>query len=371
MVDDMTSRTDRERKPSTGIGRGDGGFALVVTLLILVAVTLLAAGGLWAVRSETRLADNYDEASRAFQIADGALSQYLGSESGVPQPRSYTFADGTAQVTPVRLGVFAGGHELYRVTATGRFPSAGNDVERTVASMVLVDPLQLEFPGGLASGGNIRKDGVAGLISGFDAAASGDCPTAPQADRPGVIAEDYEQSGGGGGSSPGCDGPICGDPPIEETSDPLAGLTIDWQGILDGSVVDFDLTTSNPSSDWLDGTEDPWPVIFVDNDSEVSLSDAAGHSGEGILIIKGDVQFEGDFQWDGAILVGGSMKSAGNNQVYGATATGLNELIGGDPAETDLGNGEKTFQYHSCNLLRAMREAGKMYEVPGSWKEIR
>lgn len=362
-----TPSPEPERTPGN-----EAGFALVVTLLILLAVTVLAAGGLWAVRSETRTAANHGDVTRAFQVTDAALSQYLGTEAGVPQARSYTLDDGTAEVTPVRLGVFAGGHELYRLTAVGRLAAPQDNVERTISSLIMVDPLELEFPGGLSSGGNIRKDGTAGLVSGFDAATSADCPVAPQAARPGVVTEDYTQSGGGGKSTPDCEGPICGDnpSPIYETSNPLAGLDIDWQGILDGTVVDFDLVTSDPSTGWLDGSEDPWPVIFIDNDSQVSLSDTEGHSGEGILIIKGDVKLEGDFRWDGALMIGGSLKSAGNNVVQGATVTGLNELIGGDPADTDLGNGEKTFQYHSCNLLRAMREAGKLYEVPGGWRQI-
>lgn len=393
MTPDATERSGTDRTPGPAAGNGprprparatggsgslrrptsrsQGGFALVVALLILVGVTVLAAGGLWAVRSETRMADNHGDAQRAFQVTDAGLSQYLGSQVGVPEsPVEYDLDEGTARIEAVRLGVHSGGHELYRLTAVGRLAPPRDNVERTLTSLVMLDPLQLDFPGGLSSGGNIRKDGTAGLVSGFDAATSSDCPEAPQPDRPGVITEDYEQSGGGGASTPDCEGPICGDPPIVETSDPLAGITFDWQGILDGTVVEFDHVTTDGSS-WPSMTGDDWPVVFVDNTSQVSLSDAAGHSGRGTLIIRGDVKLEGDFHWDGAMMVGGSLKSAGNNIIEGATVTGLNELIGGDPADTDLGNGEKTFQYHSCNLLRAMKEAGKLYEVPGTWKESR
>lgn len=366
----MLQRGAAETGPVGPSARGSGGFALVLALLVIVGVTVLATGGVWMAQADSRTAVNYRTASRALQLADAALSRFVGEESGVPvTPRTYAFSGGSATVNSERLGIFAGGHEMYRLEATAQLDSDPN-VTRTVATRVMLDPLALQFPGGLSSGNNIRKDGVAGLVSGLDAATASDCPVAPQPDRPGVIARDYTQSGGGGGSSPGCDGPICGDPPIVETSNPLSSVTFDWAGILDGSVVDFDHVTTDGSS-WTSATGDDWPVIFIDNGSRVSLSDAAGHSGQGILIIRGDVKLEGDFHWDGVLMIGGALKSAGNNVVTGATVAGLNELLGVSEDDTDLGNGQKTFQYHSCNILRAMQEAGKLYEVPGTWRELR
>ncbi|MFW6198587.1 MAG: hypothetical protein ACOC5E_02065 [Acidobacteriota bacterium] len=340
-----------------------------MTLLLLVAVAALAAGGVWMARADSRTSVNHQSASEAKHLADAALSRFVGEESGIPAPAlTYDFPEGSAEVISERLGIYSGGHELYRIEALGE-PDAYPGITRRLSTFVLLDPLALELPAGLSSGNNIRKDGTAGLLSGLDAATEDDCPEAPQPDRPGVIAQDYDQSGGGGGSTPDCDGPVCGDPPIVETSDPLGSMDIDWQGILDGSVVDFDYVLDDVSN-WPSVPDDEWPVIFVDNDSEVSLSDAAGHSGNGILIIDEDVQLEGDFQWDGVMLIGGALKSDGNNQIHGGTVAGLDELLGENEDDTDLGNGEKTFQYHSCNLLRAMKEAGTLYEVPGTWREM-
>lgn len=363
-----TPRARRDAPGEDGRAGRQGGFALVVALLILVAVTVLAAGGVWVAQADSKTAVNHRMSSRAFQLADAALSRFVGESSGIPDtPHSYDFAEGSAEVTSERLGVFAGGHEMYRLEATAQLEINPN-VTRTLTTRVMLDPLALDLPAGLGSGNNIRKDGTAGLVSGFDAAEEGDCPVAPRGPHPGVIAENYEQSGGSGKDTPDCDGPICGDPPIQETSDPLGTMDIDWQGILDGTVVEFDHVTTDAST-WTSATGDDWPVIFIDNDSQVSLSDAAGHSGHGILIINEDVKLEGDFHWDGAMLIGGALKSAGNNVVTGATVAGLDELLGENEDDTDLGNGEKTFQYHSCHLLRAMREAGTLYEVPGSWRE--
>jgi type II secretory pathway pseudopilin PulG len=368
MTVQMSVRPRRRHRAGKTRTDGEGGFALVLVLLVLVAVTVLAVGGVWVAQADSSTAVNHRMSSRAFQLADAVLSRFVGESSGIPAtPRSYDFAEGSAEITSERLGVFAAGHEMYRLQATAEL-TADPNVTRTVTTRLMLDPLALDIPAGLGSGNNIRKDGTAGLVSGFDAAGEGDCPVAPRSPRPGVIAKDYDQSGGGGADTPDCDGPICGDPPIQESSDPLGTLDIDWQGILNGTVVEFDQVVSNVSN-WPSVADDEWPVIFVDNDSQVSLSDAAGHSGQGILIINEDVKLEGDFQWNGVLLIGGALKSAGNNVVNGGTLAGLDELLGENEDDTDLGNGEKTFQYHSCYLLRAMREAGTLYEVPGSWRE--
>ena len=375
----MTTETTARDRGTSSRGRdagdrsAEGGFALALALIVLVGITVFSTAGVWMARSEMETSGNQRASFRAFQMAEAGMSRFLGEAAGIPSPsRTYTFPDGTADVTTERLGVFAGGHEMYRVTSEATLDDPVG-TERTVSNVTMLDPLQLEFPAGLSTANNIQKSGTAGLISGFDAATSSDCPEAPQPDKPGVIAEDYTQSGGGGGGGgAGCSGPICGDPPVAEVSDPLSTLTFDWQEVLDGAVLEYDYTLSGTAG-WPSYGADEWPVILVSNGTdpsdEIALSDAAGHSGRGILVIQGDVVMQGDWHWDGVVLVGGSLTSDGNNVITGATVAGLNELIGGDPALIDLGNGNKTFQYHSCNILRATKEAGRLYEVPGSWRE--
>jgi hypothetical protein len=78
----------------------------------------------------------------------------------------------------------------------------------------------------------------------------------------------------------------------------------------------------------------------------------------------------GDFSWNGLVLVGGYLTSNGFQTVEGATITGLNELLGESTPSSDLGNGNKAFRYQSCYLTMASRAAfGGLSEVPGSWFE--
>ena len=63
----------------------------------------------------------------------------------------------------------------------------------------------------------------------------------------------------------------------------------------------------------------------------------------------------GALQWDGIILVGGTLTSNGSNSVNGAVVAGLNVLIGENPGVSDVGNGTKTYRYDSCNVAEAGR----------------
>jgi hypothetical protein len=93
------------------------------------------------------------------------------------------------------------------------------------------------------------------------------------------------------------------------------------------------------------------------------------------LIVTGSLTMSGAFAWDGIILVGKRMKSNGNNNVYGAVATGLNVLLGQTVAgvdsvyPTDLGNGTKVFQYNSCNVLKAGKKLAYLRMLPNTWWE--
>ena len=53
-------------------------------------------------------------------------------------------------------------------------------------------------------------------------------------------------------------------------------------------------------------------------------------------------------------LVGGTILSNGNQTVTGAIITGLNIKLGIAVPKNTLGNGNKTFQFDSCDIQKAM-----------------
>jgi hypothetical protein len=107
-------------------------------------------------------------------------------------------------------------------------------------------------------------------------------------------------------------------------------------------------------------------VIFVDGNHAVGPSD----TGQGTVIVTGNLEMNGDFNWDGIILVGGYITSNGYQTVTGATVTGLNQLLGETVPSSDIGNGNKKFLYDSCKVKLASKAAfGGLALVAGSWRE--
>jgi hypothetical protein len=139
----------------------------------------------------------------------------------------------------------------------------------------------------------------------------------------------------------------------------VATVGIDWPSILDGSSITPDVKI--PGGSWPSSSTfaSSWPVIFVDQAGSFALP----ADGRGTLIVKNDMTISGSKSWNGIILVGGTLTSNGNNTVLGAVVTGLNVMIGGNPDEStidvsDVGNGNKTYRYDSCNVAAAANAFG-------------
>jgi hypothetical protein len=94
------------------------------------------------------------------------------------------------------------------------------------------------------------------------------------------------------------------------------------------------------------------------------------HSGQGTLVVNGDLMMNGSFNWDGIMLVGGVLTSNGYQTIEGAVVTGLNVLLGQTVGESHLANGNKKFRYNSCHVQFAKEAAfGGLIEIPGTWTE--
>jgi hypothetical protein len=190
----------------------------------------------------------------------------------------------------------------------------------------------------------LLKNGGSGTISGNDACGE-------EEEVAGVAVPNvpgYEQNGGS--SVPE------GDPDILLMgTQPQANgmITIDWAGIVAGTALSPDI--SIPGAGWPGfASSSYWPVIYVNQATEWSLPT----SGRGLLVVRNDMVISGSRSWDGIVLVGGTLRSNGNNTIKGAVVSGLNELLGQNVAASDIGNGTKTFRYDSCNIDKAAARFG-------------
>ena len=361
-------KNDKPASSETG-RHGEDGFALILVLFVLVGLTAMATAGFLATDSEYQVSENHSSNVHALNAANSGLYDYLGNTTTGVDTVTYSYTNASVTVFGEQYLDLGNNRELLRVTANAEYISpVGDTATRTLHTLAVhaVTDGSFNVTAAFASGTGINKNGGSGTISGYDASSAGDCPGAGTNDVAGVAVPPggYVQSGGT---------PVpVGNPDVDDSQPGLAQLLatgIDWDAMINGTGLQPDYTV--PPDSWpnfgsLPTTE--WPVIYV-TDAEYNIG--ASYDGRGVIVARHDVRMDGSFEWDGIMLVGGRIISNGYQQIRGATVTGLNLLLGEAVLANDIGNGNKTFQYNSCNVLDATSALGVEFvaEQPASLSE--
>lgn len=336
------------------VGRARKGIALVLALVLVVILSVAAASALAMVGSERRTVEDQGAASNAHAMARSAYDQFIANPTGFlvsftpttfvgPDSAQFTFSDGYAWVSVQRIRPSVGGSAplfLVRSRAVRTIDRPVNTpiAERVFAQYAQWQDFDMTSLAAWTSLSGLVKNGGSGTISGLDNCVGG-VPVAGVAvpNNPG-----YTQNGGS--SVP------VGVPPILNmgTQSQVNGMVgIDWVTILGGMALSADIVLPGTWPSFASSSY--WPVIYVDQASNWSLPS----SGRGMLIVKNNMTISGSLQWDGIILVGGTLTSNGNNTVKGTIVTGLNVLLGQSVGVSDIGNGTKVFKFDSCNVENA------------------
>lgn len=351
----------------------EGGFALLFGLVALVALTALATGGIYVASSDFQSTTAFEEGHRAFYAADAGLQEFIGTHGADPPSTvRYDFGNGEkATVTAVRV---RRDPDVYRIESTGVVVVNGDTVAtRTVgkAAKVYMGPFP-EPSAALFAPNGVEKNGDQGVVSGydqFDPDNPGQCPDGQVEDKDGVVVSDsagYTQDG---------DSLVAEGSPNDTLSRDLQTMLdemdTNWKDVISGDSLNPDVTVDpNSMASWPDFDTIPagtWPVIYATG-KDKTLDLDKNHSGQGLLVTRGDLQFSGDFSWKGMVAVGGELTaSKGGQTVDGAFLTGLNRLLGEDPGGVTYLNGEKYFRYHSCYVYQSRRASSMLKPVPGSW----
>lgn len=342
--------------------------------LVIILLAILASGvalGFTRVSSERRIIGDQQAQLEAWSSAQAGLEQYAASLSGAPPVSdSVAISLGSRDTAFVRLqqlrprvGTSAA---IYLVRSRGRSRSAERyDVrtppaERTVAQLAVHPALTMDVDAAWTSIAGLNKNGGSGTLSGTDR-----CGAQPPVAGVGVPATaagggpGYEQNGGA--SVP------TGSPPIQDMGpDPAAAaenVDIDWDAIVNGGALppDFEF---NGNAGWPSSAQfADWPIVRINGDRSLGPTD----DGRGILVVTGNLSLSGTFVWEGVMLVGGAITSDGYNNVYGATVSGLNVQLGMTVPESDIGNGNKVFQYDSCSIDNALSNAYSLRLLQNAW----
>jgi hypothetical protein len=371
--------------------RNQRGFALPMTIMVIVVLTAALTSAFVATASETTTNVALRGQSRAFMVAQMGLERFLESPDELAlcpkcdtlryTPAVDTFGkeiDGDSvyiSVTRIRHQSSPTVPAVYFIQArgidkrsklTGRL--AAVDAERSVGMYAQWNTNTMQVLSAWTSLTGLKKGGSAGRLSGVD-----QCGEMPAIAGTTVGQGDLYYSGQPTWAE--------GSPAIDTTMTPdqLAdSMKIDWNSIINGNSMPADITIPGqnfPSLDWFDADTSRWPIIRINKDGGTY---PLPNRGRGILIVEGDFAISGSDMWDGIILVGGKLTSNGSNTVSGAVITGLNVLLPDaappgtsefDDREESHANGQKTYVYSSCKVARATKAFQKYRVLANTWAD--
>lgn len=328
------------------------GMALILVILALLALAILGAGAVLLCAEEAMIALATEELLRVRLAAESATRAALGTWRTADYrelARGVTLeiaADPAAASPEIQLHTTVERLHDHLFLLRSEAVSAGGIRARAATVVRTMDPLELwhAFPAALTVGGPVERWGeeaVTGYDPGEDAlpavpsAASltlefpaEDCLAAAlpelvaafgSVERPAIASPPAEPESGS---------PWPGDPGVRPRLGPLDAATL--YRIADRNDL------GPPESH-----AEPFPLIVIRGD--LHLRDGTG---QGILVVTGDLTLAGKARFRGPVLVGGNLRLAGQARVDGAVT------LAGDAAATLTDESHVT--YDPCALTRAI-----------------
>lgn len=339
------------------------GFALVVSVLLLLALSILAAGMVALGGREVLIAEQMTRLHQRRLDAESAARAAAAAWSTRARLEAVAAGTDTADLDPhpaleVRAERLAPG--LFLLRSTARSGTDGHPAVSASAALLLhaLEPAALlaAFPAALSAAGPAHV--VGGVISGDDACRSG-------TDLPPLQGEDIVVGDGAtllGG--PVLRAPLPGLPVPDPFSEPLLGTVADIR--IGGGHLD---PRPQVRLGQCEPLPDNWGALAATSPchSLLPLVHAAGtlrvESGEGrgILVVDGDLVLGGDFRFEGLVVVRGRLTLRDYARVHGAVRVDEATIEGG------------RVQYAACHasdaasapsLDRAFRPARRWWVPP-------
>ena len=403
----MTHRTRTRRSNAPRGPQSRPGFAMFMALGALVVIAILVAGSSFITLQESQLGQNQLVQSRAMAAAEYGLNKIqadwdktpnLQMNNGTHFDMDYTLTNqGTCRVRISRLN-----NETFWLVSEGR-ATVGNTASQARTAVKRVSAfLRLRIPtikanAAITAGGNVTVKGGAD-IDGHNTNPPGWTACSTGTDKPGVVVPTGYTTTTQGSSS--IDGPACTSPGVPAncgwTTDPLAAdsnsyirygdenwntLTSQANVTLNGGTIGNQVapTVLNGScnkantlnwgephksgADYVPECNNYFPIIYSNGDLTLN----GNGRGQGILLIKGSVTINGQFEWDGLIVVTNDIvRGNGSAQIYGGVMA-RNEVKADETTIT----GTTNYYYSACALERAMRGSAQVVQgKERSWVEL-
>lgn len=371
------------------------GIAIIAALGGIVVIGALIAGVFFVSTQESQISGGSLVHERAFRAAELGLNTTLANWDAptmyaLPTGGMDTMAySGTGWVDTVVVTKLTAQAYSMLSSATAGSGRLARSRKQTLLSIRLSAP-DFDFLGALTVRG-VTQIGGSSLISGTNTNPSGwsGC-SAPTDTLAGIAIADSTQISYSGCTSGSC---VTGSPQILQ--DPTAGDTTnyfefgdeDWASltaaankVINGTatfsqinpVVSDGVCDKSSLSNWgapthttpANACENYFPIIHAKGST--STLKLTGNKGQGILLVDGDLEISGGFEFYGPVIVRGRIKSTGTGGKLNGGVMAANVDL-----EQNTVLGDATINYSSCAVEKAIGgSANPRRIVERAWTEV-
>jgi len=362
--------------------RDERGMALAVAIFALVVVGALVAGAFFAGTQEQRVGENQRRVQTSFGVAEaGAQERVMSWNPTTMNKRALYPADSVAigpnAQAPGGTGSYGGysykiGPNLFLIDVTGRDSrsasgaiAGGGGARQRIGMITRIAPVDfgikasLTTQGGVSVGGNAEVQGADTIPTGW---ASCDPPGPAMAgvrSRGGTV--DTSGNGEVNGSPPVMNDPTLSDAAFTNfggvTYAELASratVTLPAGNYTTNPVVTNGVCDKTVLTNWGDGMNpgsecgNYFPIIHLTGTTTLNNT-----QGQGILLVDGDLDVQGSYQFYGIVIIQGDLKTSGG----GSTEAHFWGAVMAKNANLDVQNlsGKATLNYSSCGILQALQ----------------
>lgn len=370
------------RQSMTGIVRNERGIALAIAIFALVVVGALVAGAFFAGNQEQRLAQNAKRVSQSFGIAETGIAEQIRVWDPVANNQRPSYPLDSTQVaratTPSRTGSYGGwvyklNNNLFLTDISGSDTAsrtnriAGGGARQRLGMLTRIRPLQIDIQASLTTQGNVDVRGNA-EVNGTDQNPTSwtNCAT------PGAGTSSVRTTPGSNVTTSGNGdiiGPVNRDPLVAESTFTQYG-DVNFNDLVSRAQIRLPGGTyrSEPAvigtqcdrtrlTNWGDGLNpnapcgNYFPIVYINGN--VTLN---GVQGQGILLVNGNLEVQGSYEYFGIAIALGELRTAGGG-------TSIAHFYGGVLArnanlDTQNLSGQATLNFSRCAILRALQATG-------------
>jgi len=358
------------------------GMALAVAIFALVVVGALVAGAFFAGTQEQRVGENQRRVQTSFGVAEAGVQEQVVNWNSTNNNKRPTYPPDSvaiaSQQAPNGTGTYFGysykmGPNVFLLNVVGRDKSTvgggtagGAGAQQRIGLITRIAPVDFGIHASLTTQGSVKVGGNA-AINGADQVPTGWASCDPPGSAQAGVRDQGGQVTSSGNSTVTGTPPIVNDPSINNNTFTTFGgatfaqlaaratITLPGGNYSTAPVFNGDGSCNKTVlTNWGDGDNPTsqcgsyWPIIYLTGTTTLNNT-----QGQGILLVDGDLNIQGSYQFYGIVIIQGDLKTAGG----GSTDAHFWGGVMAKNADLSVQNitGKATLNFSSCSILQALQ----------------